>query len=163
MFFFCYSMGVLYCLVFLLGFFAGIGIPAAITWMSEVVPDQLRGLLGAALCIGFCLGELWTACGLQLFVPDLEHGPWHYALLWAGIPPLLFFIAFMLCKVTTLDSPHFLAVHGKDRQVCEVLNLMAKMNGRTDAILDASRVMDHDHDEKHLRFCEVIGFITSGS
>jgi len=58
---------VLYILVFFLGVFAGIGIPAAVTLLSEVVPHKWRDMFGAALCLGFCFGPRflhWCCCSV---------------------------------------------------------------------------------------------------
>jgi len=143
----------IYFLVFVLGFCAGFPIPAAVTMMGEVVPNWARGITVAALCLGFSMGELTSAVGLRLFVPDLLTGMWRYQLLWAAIPPVFLLLLGLFCSATRYDSAHFLAAHNQQGALREALNLMAEMNGRSDLILEDN--LPGDEGECDVSFAEV--------
>jgi MFS family permease len=158
------SLLILYALLTILGFFAGIGIPAAVTFLSEVMPDKYRGLFGAALGFGLCMGELWTAIGLEIFMPDLVSGCWHCVLLWAAVPPVCLLISSYFCKVFRYDTAHFLAVRHQDKNLHLVLNLMADMNGHPELELSVKNGEDKNEevDVPAMSFSEVIRTMTAG-
>lgn len=158
------SLQAIYFLLLLLGLFAGIGIPAAVTLLSEVVPDHHRGLFGAALCLGFCMGELWTAIGLEIFVPDLANGCWHCPLLWAVVPPICLLFMGYCSRATRFDSPHFLAVRGQPTNLVLALNLMAEMNGHPEFVASspAKTNPEHGREDPPMGFGEMMQRICSG-
>jgi len=149
-----------YCAIFLLGFFAGFGIPAAVTALSEVMPKDFRGLFGAALCIGFSCGELTSAVGLEIFCPNLSTGLWRDALLWACIPPVFLLSAGLILPVTRFDSPQFLASHGKQKELRGALNLMANMNGKPE--LELKSDLAGEENEVDVSFSEVLAILREG-
>lgn len=159
LFYMPYLCGI-YVLVFALGFFAGFPIPAAVTMMSEVVPSRMRGLTVAALCLGFSMGELTSAIGLRIFVPDLMHGSWRFQFLWAAIPPVFLMLLGLFCSATRYDSAHFLAAHNQQGDLREALNLMAEMNGKPELVLESE--LQGDEGESDVTFAEVRGLLFKG-
>lgn len=155
-----------YALIWFLGFFAGFGIPAAVTFMSEVAPDNVRGVFGAALCLGFCSGELWSAIGLRIFIPTLDSGPWRYVMFWAIIPPASLVFCGMSMSVARYDSPHFLAVHNKVKELRGVMNLMAQMNGRPELVHDIASEKaaseEEEEEETPVTFFEAVKTLSHG-
>jgi len=150
----------IYFLIFVLGFCAGFPIPAAVTMMGEVVPNSSRGITVAALCLGFSMGELTSAVGLRLFVPDLLIGTWRYQLLWAAIPSVFLLLLGLFCSATRYDSPHFLAAHNQQGELREALNLIAEMNGRSDLIIESE--LPSGKGESDVTFAEVRGLLFRG-
>lgn len=155
-----YMIGI-YVLVFALGFFAGFPIPAAVTMMSEVVPGSARGLTIGALALGFSMGELTSAVGLRIFVPDLLNGAWRCQLLWAAIPPVFLLLLGLFCNATRFDSAHFLAAHNYQGDLKQVLNLMAQMNGKPELTIQDD--IPGTEGEADVTFSEVSGYLFRGS
>jgi MFS family permease len=161
--FFAHSLPLFYTFVFVIGFSAGLGIPAAITFICEVCPDDVRGLFGAAMCFGFSMGEFWSATGLRIFTPTLNSGPWRSVLLWAAIPPLTFLVFGCFARVTKFDSPHFLAVHSRVKELRGVMNLMAEMNNKPDLVLlDVPDKIAADHEETSVTLLQALRFMCTG-
>jgi MFS family permease len=150
----------LYILVFVLGCCAGFPIPAAVTMMGEVVPSHFRGLTVGALALGLSMGELTSAIGLRLFVPNLVDGAWRFQLLWAAIPPVFLLLMGLFCSATAFDSPQFLASHNRQKELRGALNLMAEMNGRPDFVLDHD--LPGDEGESDVSFAEARDVLFSG-
>ncbi|CAE7467625.1 pcaK, partial [Symbiodinium pilosum] len=112
------------------GFFGGLGIPAAFIALAEVCPTRLRGIVNAAMAVSFCCGEVWSALGFRLLLPDLIGSGWRSMLLWIGLPPLVLLCLGCLSPATRFDTPHFLSARGRRQELAQVMQLMATMNNR---------------------------------
>jgi len=117
----CFGFGVY-------GFFSGLGIPAAFIALAEVCPTRLRGVINAAMAMAFCGGEIFSAVGFRLVLPDLIGKGWKGMLLWIGLPPFVLLCLAFLSPVTRFDTPHFLSARGRRTELVEAIRLMATMN-----------------------------------
>lgn len=120
------SFVILISLRFLNGTACGLGVAGAISLLAEICPQSVRPLSFVILTIALTLGEIYAACGLLIFMPDLEHGSWRMATLWAAAPSaLLFVLAFFLLR----ESAQWLAVAGRLPEARDVLLKTARANG----------------------------------
>lgn len=140
----CLSVHVIavYICRFLLGVFAGIGIPTACIAVSEVSPTKGRGMITAALGIAYILGELWAALGLCILMPDLEHGSWRWLLGWAVLPAVCLLLFGLWTPVSRYDTPFFLGSQGRNLDLVRALNLMATSNGKPELVLADDEVVE---------------------
>lgn len=116
---------------FSVGFFAALGVPAAFITIAEVTPTRLRGVTNAAMSIAFCLGELWSALGFRIILPKLVGSQWRLVLLWSAVPAVALLLFGLVSRVTRYDTPAFLGVRGRTKELVELINLMAEMNGKS--------------------------------
>eukprot|EP00440_Ansanella_granifera_P007285 gb/GFBE01007891.1/.p1 GENE.gb/GFBE01007891.1/~~gb/GFBE01007891.1/.p1 ORF type:complete len:521 (+),score=100.40 gb/GFBE01007891.1/:1-1563(+) len=114
---------------FILGCFAGVGIPASFTVLAEVTPAKARGAATGALALAFCGGELWASVGFRLLLPQLMGEHWRNMIWWAALPPIFMLVFGALSRVTRFDTPLFLGVRGRGEELAGVMNLMAELNG----------------------------------
>mmetsp|Transcript_27239 Transcript_27239/g.47671 ORF Transcript_27239/g.47671 Transcript_27239/m.47671 type:complete len:522 (-) Transcript_27239:104-1669(-) len=154
------ALETVYCLNFMLGTFAGIGIPIAFITISEVTPKDLRGIGTAATGVAFALGELWTACGLRLLNPDLQEGPWRHLVLWAAAPAAVLIILGTISPVTRYDTAHWLGIKGYESDMIEAVNLMARMNGCPLAQLNADHHLQVETNTASKSTVEALGALT---
>jgi len=108
------------------------------------------------------MGELTSAIGLEIFVPNLSTGPWRDALLFACIPPVFLLVAGLMLPVTGFDSPQFLASHKKQKQLGGALKLMADMNGKQ-AMEEPKFNLPDEDGESDVSFSEVVAILCKGS
>ncbi|CAJ1412264.1 unnamed protein product [Effrenium voratum] len=141
------------------GLFAGLGIPAAFIAVAEVSPSRLRGVLNATMALAFCSGEVWSALGFRLLLPDLVGKSWQSMLLWITIPPVLLLVFAFLSPVSRHDTPYFLAARGQE-DLREGMELMARMNGRSVQGL-SDLVPHHGTQEKAITITEALKTLTS--
>lgn len=151
------TLQTVYMLNFMLGTFAGIGIPIAFITISEVTPTELRGIGTAATGVAFALGELWTACGLRFLNPDLREGPWRQLVLWAAAPAVLLVCLGSISPVTRYDTAHWLGIKGRSKDMIETVNLMARMNGRKLLELHADHELQVDVSMSNKSTAEALG------
>lgn len=128
--------------ILLLGVFAGVGLPAAIIALTEVIPDAQRGLAAGALGMSWVVGELWAAGGLCLILPDLVSGRWRLIALWSAAPALALVLLGLVFKASRYDTPHFLAVQGRHGELVRAMSLIAEMNGRDDLVIEANKALN---------------------
>lgn len=121
----------------------GIGFPAVYSLMPEVCPTKIRGML-SSLMIGFMpLGELFAALvllwvdpylnktrghcelGIQMITAD-ETCSWRSLCAYSALPAFFFFI---LSYFFLPESPHFLAVNGREEELEQVMERMRWLNG----------------------------------
>jgi len=126
------SVASLYVFLVLTGIFTGMGVPAALVFVSEVMPAHLRGAAAALMGVSFRLGHIWASFGLCLFMPHMDTGPWRGLTLWAGIPALVFILAACMCSVSRHDTSYFLAAKGRNPELLAAINCMAMKNGCPD-------------------------------
>ncbi|CAJ1362817.1 unnamed protein product [Effrenium voratum] len=154
------------------GLFAGLGIPAAFIAVAEVSPSRLRGVLNATMALAFCSGEVWSALGFRLLLPETWWAragracscgsPSRRA--WAKngsarqLEVLLLVFAF-LSPVSRHDTPYFLAARGQE-DLREGMELMARMNGRSVQGL-SDLVPHHGTQEKAITITEALKTLTS--
>jgi len=126
------SAALLYVALVLMGAFAGLCVPAAVVILTEVIPTRFRGLVvaGAAFC--FRLGDLWSAAGVFLLMPDIRTGPWRLLVVWALAPAVPCLVFGLFSRAAWHESPHFLAAQRRGRDLVSSLNVMFEMNCRPD-------------------------------
>lgn len=122
------TQNLLYTLRFVLGFFAGIGIPNACISISEVMPTMLRGRATASLGIAYVIGEMWAALGLMVLMPDLVNGSWRLLVVWAAVPAICLLMFATVSPAIHYDTPFFLGCKGRTKELHKLLNLVADMN-----------------------------------
>lgn len=117
---------------FLQGLACGLGVPAAMSMVSEITPLKYRPVMFICLTSFFTLGELYLCTGLLIWMPDLqdpEH--WKRIVLWAIAPAsLMLFVSVAFMH----ESANWLCVQGRIREAKIVLRQMARMNGKTEVL-----------------------------
>mmetsp|Transcript_44551 Transcript_44551/g.80064 ORF Transcript_44551/g.80064 Transcript_44551/m.80064 type:complete len:505 (+) Transcript_44551:103-1617(+) len=155
------SYGLLSFGFFTLGCFAGVGVPAAFIIVAETSPTSMRGVTSAAMAVAFVLGELWTAMGFCLFMPEMTGDHWRFAIAWAALPSIALTCLASCSRVTRFDTPHFLGVRGSPEELLAVMNLMAEMNGKPECeMVHGSVSVDRDDA---LSMGEALSKLTSGA
>jgi len=135
------NLQLLYIFRFVLGFFAGIGIPNAFIAVAEVTPSRLRGRATAAFGMAYVLGEMWAASGMLMLMPDLVHGSWRALIAWAMIPASCLLLMGMISSVSRFDTPFYLGCHGRTSELRQVLDLIAEINSQPDLKLRDEEVV----------------------
>eukprot|EP00933_Yihiella_yeosuensis_P048148 TRINITY_DN4418_c2_g1_i1.p1 TRINITY_DN4418_c2_g1~~TRINITY_DN4418_c2_g1_i1.p1 ORF type:complete len:521 (+),score=124.90 TRINITY_DN4418_c2_g1_i1:113-1675(+) len=144
------SMGptIMIALRFFVGMGCGIGFPAVYSLMPEVCPAKWRGGI-STLMIGFMpLGELFAAIFVLFVDPGLNNGsrmcdvgtiyPTKALMdpetcVWRTLCELSAIPAFMFLFITSQflhESPQFLAAQGRWEELEQIMQRMAKMNGK---------------------------------
>jgi len=140
------------------GFFGGLGIPAAFIALAEVCPTRLRGVFNAAMAVAFCCGEVWSALGFRLLLPELIGPGWKFMLLWIGLPPLVLLCLGFLSPVARFDTPHFLSARGRRQELREAMQLMAAMNHRE---VSVSELASSSEDSEVLGISEALASLAT--
>lgn len=99
-----------------LGLAIGVGGPASVTFLTEVTPTKQRGVISNSTGFAFMLGEVWTAAGLLLFMPDMK-GPWRLLCIWGVLPALLVTPIGLLIH----ESPSWLQLRQRQQELRSVL------------------------------------------
>jgi len=146
---------------FSLGYFAGVGIPAAFIVVAEVSPTQVRGVTTAAMAVAFCSGEFWSAAGFRLLLPDLVGERWRAMILWAMIPPTLMLCFGLLSPVTRFDTPPFLGIRSRSTDLVGVMNLIAAMNGKQDCTMNIETEVPVDKEDE-IGLAKALTMLTRG-
>jgi len=147
---------------FSLGCFAGVGIPSAFIIVAETCPTSMRGVTSAAMAIAFCGGELWTAIGFRLLMPELVGAHWRFAIVWAALPAIALICFGCVSRVARFDTPHFLGVRGRSEDLLAVMNLMAEMNGKPECEMMVHGAVAVDKADA-LTMSQALSKLTSGA
>lgn len=117
---------------FLQGLACGLGVPAAMSMVSEITPLKYRPVTFICLTSFFTLGELYLCTGLLVWMPDLQDpAHWKRIVLWAIAPAsLMLFVSVAFMH----ESANWLCVQGRIREAKVVLRQMARMNGKTEVL-----------------------------
>jgi len=108
-----------------LGIAYGIGVPANVTLISEVVPTVWRAAFQGFSQSLFGFGEFYGAGLLYLDDPAMTHLHWRRLLLLGSIPSLLFGLG---CYFFLKESPLWLSAHGRTQDTRDVLASMRSAN-----------------------------------
>jgi putative MFS transporter len=126
------SAALVYVALVLMGVFAGLCVPTAIIILTEVIPTKFRGMVVAGAAFFFRLGDVWSAVGVYLLMPDIQTGPWRLLVVWALAPAVPCLIFGLCSRAAKQESPHFLASQRRGRELVSSLNVMFEMNDRPD-------------------------------
>lgn len=131
------SLATVYAARLLIGFGAGLGLPAILTLTLESSPRHMRVPLSIGLNSLLSLGGAWSACGLYLFVPHLVGNHWRLVVAWGAIPAaFLLFPAFLYLT----ESPQWLYVHREEKRLTRMLLHARELNDAYTADIS----MDHN-------------------
>lgn len=115
----------------LAGFSVGLGVPAALTMVSEIAPAKNRGQLLSACYVALALGALYADLGLFFFLPNLRSGDWRSLCLWSALPAA---VALPFGLLALEDTPSYHALQGDFASLDRVLTKMSEENQRPDAV-----------------------------
>lgn len=121
------------CLRFCFGASFGLGNAAGVSLQVETCPTNWRGHVVNLSGIWFTLGEVYTACILMVFMPDLTDPAgevWRYVTLLSIVPGLILIpFAFLLLH----ESPHYLLTKGRYDEAVATTQYIAQLNSKTEA------------------------------
>ena len=110
-----------------LGVAIGIGGPASVTLLTEVTPTKHRGAITNTANFAFMLGEVWTALGLLLLMPDMK-GPWRLLCIWGVLPALLVSPIGLLIH----ESPSWLQLRQRQQELRGLLVRIQRLHRKSD-------------------------------
>jgi len=120
----------------LTGFSYGIGVPTWNALSSETSPTKWRFFLNGLSMAIFPVGSLHAAWLVFQYAPDLasvgQH--WRTILLLERLPNIIYLCLGLIPGF--VESPHYLAVFGRDNEAKKQLEVMAIQNGRPSTCLD---------------------------
>jgi len=123
------SYATLVCCRFCAGIAIGLGTPSWIVLGAELAPGNMRERMLSFSMALFCIGEAYTLFLIWMDNPSMVHLQWRRLLWYASIAPAVFIIVALSYLE---ESPRYLAIMEKSRDARQVLERMAKSNGRGD-------------------------------
>lgn len=122
-----FSVNVLMLIIFrgLFGIVIGIIIPLSYSYLSEILPKEIRGRCLVLTGTFFTAGSLLTCLVAYLTLDSIDHGDWRGVTLWSSFPGM---ITFLLCAFFMHESPRYLLLSGQKEKFLKVLNVMIRRN-----------------------------------
>ena len=123
---------------FFVGLAAGLLIPIASSYATEVCPKDIRGkfLVGMGIC--FIAGMLLIILLAIVFLSAFGGGSWRIVLILAALPIL---VAYIMLLFTIKESPRFLASRKRHAEAIDVLNFMGEMNQKPSLTGDEEKIL----------------------
>eukprot|EP00441_Pelagodinium_beii_P047024 CAMPEP_0197621560 /NCGR_PEP_ID=MMETSP1338-20131121/2119_1 /TAXON_ID=43686 ORGANISM="Pelagodinium beii, Strain RCC1491" /NCGR_SAMPLE_ID=MMETSP1338 /ASSEMBLY_ACC=CAM_ASM_000754 /LENGTH=1048 /DNA_ID=CAMNT_0043191069 /DNA_START=124 /DNA_END=3270 /DNA_ORIENTATION=- len=108
------------------GTFCGLGGPASLAMLSEIIPGEWRSVMFIMFMSFQALGELYACCGLMMYMPDLKNDCcWNKCILWSALPAGLM----LLTSIAKLQqSVCYLVARGEIDEARIVLKQIATVN-----------------------------------
>lgn len=116
---------------FIVGISFGIGQPAWNAMSGEISPAERRLHMSGFSQMLFALGEMYSAALIYINDPRMKNLNWRWLIGMGAIPSALF-VAF--CALFLLESPSFLAIHGRKEEAKHVLEKMRRQNGHPESM-----------------------------
>ncbi|KAK9688754.1 hypothetical protein RND81_09G008800 [Saponaria officinalis] len=104
----------------------GVGLgggPVLFTWFIEFVPAPNRGLWLVIFSSFWTLGTIMEAALAWIIMPRLG---WRWLLGISALPSLILLVFY----VVTPESPRYYCLKGKKKEACQILDKIAKINGK---------------------------------
>lgn len=111
---------------FFVGVAFGLGQPAWNAISGEIVPANRRLHMTTLSCAFFAVGEFYSASLIYIDSPHMVNLHWRWLIVMGAIPSLLFCICSYFWLV---ESPSFLATHGRVEEAMQVLEHIRDANG----------------------------------
>lgn len=151
----CYAGGGLSCLAagaaggfwcmaafcFAFGLCMGIGIPTAVTLVTEISPCRWRNAMNCFSFSFFSLGEILMSLFVMGDDPTLRALHWRSLLQLTAVPS---FLLLLLTRYFLQESPFWLAINGRYDDVRQTLDYMRVMNGRECEVRVRHQVKGHE-------------------
>ncbi|CAN0067204.1 unnamed protein product [Scytosiphon promiscuus] len=147
------SFGLLCLCRMVVGFGVGGNLPVTTTLLTEFLPTKDRAnvlcrIAGICWGIGSISASLIGLLLANIFGPGEEEAMWRWFLGLAAVPAAMVAVAYHLLP----ESPRFLQVMGRHEEAMQVLEHVARMNGKLDVLgLDFAGQMDSEGDTARLR------------
>eukprot|EP01122_Echinamoeba_exundans_P000008 TRINITY_DN10004_c0_g1_i1.p1 TRINITY_DN10004_c0_g1~~TRINITY_DN10004_c0_g1_i1.p1 ORF type:complete len:536 (+),score=52.26 TRINITY_DN10004_c0_g1_i1:37-1644(+) len=122
------------------------GTPVAFSMFSEFLPVKNRGRILVAFEVLWTVGILFEACLAWILVPRVG---WRWLIAISSVPLWLM----LLCYPLVPESPRFLMISGRRREAEEVLDRVAKINGK---VLPPGRLAVSEVKEERGKFLDLV-------
>lgn len=117
----------------LFGVVIGIIIPLSYSYLSEVLPKEIRGKCLVLTGTFFTVGALITCLVAYLTLDSIDHGNWRGVTLWTSCPGI---ITFFLCVFCMHESPRYLLMNEQRDEFMKVVKVMMRQNKRNNEITE---------------------------
>lgn len=126
------------------GVSCGLGIPACMAMLSENFGDRLRAMSFALMTVACTLGEVFTATGALIWMPDLKHGGWREVTGWSTVPSV---VLLLLAYALLHESPQWLAATGRLDEAIDIVLKIASTNGRVEGLERVRKAREDEQTE----------------